>query len=178
MFNSRAPNRQIKDAIFNGQNSLDKKFIRRKLNFVNYTQIVFGGVVGAIIGGFIVHFLTIWRESGNRKRIFNGFIQSLVYELDAFTINNEAIIKKGNPAFLYDWQQNAIPSLRIECARIRQDIRCKHKQDRLAALLGKFSTECDRNVEPYKDLRYQTQIDRLKSNLLEMMDCTKFRIPL
>src|ERR1035437_627181 len=102
IFNSRAPNRQIKDAILNGQNSLStKKFIGRKLKFVNHIQIVFGGV-GAVIGGFIVHFLTIWREAGTRKRIFNGFIESLVYELDAFTINNEAIIKKGNPAFLYD----------------------------------------------------------------------------
>jgi hypothetical protein len=34
MFNSRAPNRQIKDVIFNGQYSLDKKFIGSKLKFV------------------------------------------------------------------------------------------------------------------------------------------------
>ena len=76
---------------------------------------------GAFIGGLLVHFLAVIRERDTRKRAFKAFIQSLIYELDAFAINIKATIQKGNPAFLYDWQQKAVPSLRVECARIRQD---------------------------------------------------------
>src|ERR1700722_16748979 len=125
----------------------------------------------AVVGGLAVHFLTTRREVANRKHIFRGFIQSLIFELDA--INIDDAIKAGNAPFLYDWQKAVVPTLRVECAKVFQDIRGATKRDELSALLKQFSAQGGRNAEPYKELRYQPQIDRLKQTLTSIKQCAE-----
>jgi len=131
-------------------------------------QIILSALLGGLAGTVVAHWLVIRRDRRARKHAFGVFLQSLVYELEAFI--SEAAINAGNPAWLYDWQKANVPSLRVECARISQDICCPNRRAELAALLKQFATQRGMDTElSKKELRYQPQIDRLKAALQKML---------
>jgi len=131
-------------------------------------QNIVSGVIGALVGSFFVHFLAISRERGNRVRIFRGFIQSLLYELEA--INTCDVINSGNPDHLCDWHKNLMVSLRVECARATQNIRCPKRRAELSDLLKQFSAQGKRDTS---EQRYQPHIERVSVTLSAMMKCAR-----
>jgi hypothetical protein len=74
MFNSRAPNRQIKDAIFNGQYSLDKKSCRHKLRFSKLNTM-----------NIEERLKRIFAATPEQLRVIDGILESGIWEKSVAT---------------------------------------------------------------------------------------------
>ena len=133
-------------------------------------QILFGGVLAAIIGGVTVHFLTIKRDVRNRRRAFRAYIQSVLSELE--TMDFKDAVHAGNPYFLYDWKKSLIPCVRTECARILEDIPFARKGE-FETLMMQFSRQGHRRIEPYETKTYEEERQNLAGILVKMKECAK-----
>jgi hypothetical protein len=101
---------------------------------------LFTGLIGLYLG----HRLRIGSEAADRRRVFRNLITTLILE-----------IRSEHDLHIYTTHRNSIPIIRVEAAKIKEDIVCwkRSKFDRACSDYDKFKDEDYGIPENYSIIR-------------------------